>query len=84
MKNVTTKQKIAVLGAVMYTTIIGVGMYLMQLSGATYGQPKMVNTLWVIEITLTAITVFFTVKYSSGVNHSVIHLFKKRERIAYI
>ena len=65
MKNVTTKQKIAVLGAVTYTTIIGVGMYLMQLSGATYGQPKMVNTLWVVEITLTAITVFFTVKYFS-------------------
>jgi len=51
---------------VLYTAIIGLGMYITyHLNGVTYGNPEMVQTLWVIEIILSSLTIFITVKYFS-------------------
>jgi len=66
MENVNIKQKVALIGAVLYTIIIGIGMYIsFHINGVFYGTAEMVNTLWYIEIVLTILTIFITVKYFS-------------------
>jgi len=66
MKSFTNKQKIALLGAVLYSVIIGIGMYILfHINGVTYGSAEMVNTLWYIEIVLTLLTLFITIKHFS-------------------
>ncbi len=66
MENLQKKQKTALLGAVIYTIIIGIGMYISyHIKGIGYESPKMMNTLWLIEIVLTLWTIFLTVKFFS-------------------
>jgi len=55
MNELTQKQKIGLLGFLLYTIIIGVGMYTsFHIYGNDYGSPKLVNTLWFFEIILIA------------------------------
>ena len=66
MKNLNKQQKTSLVGFVLYTLIIGIGMFTSyHINGADYGNPKMVETLWAFEILLTLLTVFITVKYFS-------------------
>ena len=47
MNELTQKQKIGLLGFLLYTIIIGVGMYTsFQIYGNDYGSTKLVNTLF--------------------------------------
>ena len=62
----TSKQKIAIFAAVLYTFVIGIGMYIIfHINGVGYGEPNMVNTLWYFEIILSLIAIVTTVKYFS-------------------
>lgn len=66
MKNLTSKQKISLLGFVLYTVIIGIGMFTSyHVNGNDYGSPELVNTLWFFEIILTVLTVYIVTKYFS-------------------
>jgi len=66
MKNLRGKQKVAIIGAILYTIIIGIGMYIsFHINGISYGRAEMVNTLWYIEIVLSILTIFITIKYFS-------------------
>ncbi|MCP4141977.1 MAG: CPBP family intramembrane metalloprotease [Chloroflexi bacterium] len=58
--------KIALIAAILYTAFIGFGMYYMKnINLTTYGKPEMVNTLWWVEIVLTAITLYVVIKFFS-------------------
>jgi membrane protease YdiL (CAAX protease family) len=58
------KPRIALLTALLYTTVTGLGMWLMKRStGFSYGQPEMIYTMWWVEIILSAITIFVTLRY---------------------
>lgn len=66
MKNLTSlsKPQIAIIAAVLYTAIMGMGMfYLKTFMGITYGQPAMMNLFWFILILLNAINVFWVTRY---------------------
>lgn len=66
MNLLTNKQKVAVLGAFLYTFIIGVGMFTsFHINGVVYGEPNMVDTLWYFEIILSLLAIVITVKYFS-------------------
>ena len=54
----------AIAAAVLYTAIMGIGMFYMKtFMGITYGQPEMMNLFWFILIILNAINVFWVTRY---------------------
>lgn len=62
--NEAKKKKISIIAAILYTTVIGLGMYISYyVNGISYASPELVNTLWYIEIVLTLISLFFATKY---------------------
>ena len=66
MNLLTKKQKIAVLGAFLYTLIMSVAMYIsFHINGVEYGEPNMVDTLWYFEIILSLFAIVITVRYFS-------------------
>lgn len=59
-----SKPKLALVAAVLYTAIMGLGMfYLKTFMGITYGDPAMMNLFWFILILLNAINVFWVTRY---------------------
>ena len=59
-----SKPKIAIAAAVLYTVIMGIGMFYMKtFLGITYGQPEMMNLFWFILIILNVINVFWVIRY---------------------
>ena len=61
-----SKPKIAIVAAVIYTAIMGIGMFYMKtFMGITYGQPEMMNLFWFILIILNAINAFWVTRYFS-------------------
>lgn len=59
-----SKPKIAVLAALIYTAIMGIGMFYMKtFMGITYGQPEMMNLFWFILIILNILNVFWVTRY---------------------
>ncbi|WP_166417304.1 CPBP family intramembrane glutamic endopeptidase [Cochlodiniinecator piscidefendens] len=50
---------------VLYTLVIGIGMYLASSAGHNYGTPELMKTLWWVEIILTTIAIGATWRYAS-------------------
>lgn len=66
MKILISKQKVALTGAVIYTLLIGLGMFIsFHVRGISYDNPKIMNTLGVVEILLTLWTLFLGMRYFS-------------------
>jgi uncharacterized protein len=62
--NSFSKPKIAIVAAVIYTVIMGIGMFYMKtFLGITYGDPAMMNLFWLILIIVNAINVFWVTRY---------------------
>ncbi len=79
MNNLLKKHKIALLGALIYTIIIGAGMYISyHIKGIGYESPKIMHTLWWVEIILTLWTIFLTVKFFSWKEVGFVKLDKKQ------
>ncbi len=79
MNSLLKKQKIALLGALIYTIIIGAGMYISyHIKGIGYESPKIINTLWWVEIILTLWTIFLAVKFFSWKEIGFVKLDKKQ------
>ena len=55
--------EIAVLMAVLFTFIFGIGIYALSVSPHSYGEPEMGRVLWWTQIILVGITLFFVFKY---------------------
>jgi membrane protease YdiL (CAAX protease family) len=61
-----SKPQIAIVAAVIYTGIMGIGMFYMKtFMGISYGQPEMMNLFWFILIIVNAINVFWVTRYFS-------------------
>jgi membrane protease YdiL (CAAX protease family) len=59
-----SKPKIAICAAVIYTAIMGIGMFYMKtFLGITYGDPAMMNLFWFILIIVNALNVFWVTRY---------------------
>jgi len=59
-----SKPKIAIAAALIYTVIMGIGMFYMKtFMGITYGDPAMMNLFWAILIILNGINVFWVTRY---------------------
>jgi membrane protease YdiL (CAAX protease family) len=59
-----SKPKLAIVAAVIYTAIMGIGMfYLKTFLGITYGDPAMMNLFWFVLIIVNAINVFWVTRY---------------------
>ncbi|MBD1858751.1 MULTISPECIES: CPBP family intramembrane glutamic endopeptidase [Leptolyngbya] len=64
--NSFSKPQIAIVAAVLYTAIMGIGMFYMKtFMGINYGQPEMMNLLWFILIMLNIVNVFWVTRYFS-------------------
>ncbi|MBS9778747.1 MAG: CPBP family intramembrane metalloprotease [Campylobacteraceae bacterium] len=64
MKNLTQKQKIALISAVIYTVLIGIGMYTsLHVNGISYDSPRMPETLIWFEIIMSIFALFMAKKY---------------------
>ncbi|MBN8564566.1 MAG: CPBP family intramembrane metalloprotease [Leptolyngbya sp. UWPOB_LEPTO1] len=64
--NSFSKPQIAIVAAVLYTAIMGIGMFYMKtFMGITYGQPEMMNLLWFILILLNIVNIFWVTRYFS-------------------
>lgn len=73
------RQKIALLGALIYTIIIGIGMYISyDIKGISYENPQIMNTLWWVEVILTLWTIFLTMKFFSWKEIGFVRLDKKQ------
>lgn len=60
----TNKPTLALFTALLYTAVIGAGMYVVHHRyGSSYGEPEMVNVLWAVEIILTLIAIFAVQRY---------------------
>ncbi len=69
------KQKIAVLAALVYTSLMAVGMLTVgQIVGSTYGDPEMAKTLIYFEMVMTIFALGIYLKYFKGAS------FKKTNR----
>ncbi|MCG9892991.1 MAG: CPBP family intramembrane metalloprotease [Thermosynechococcaceae cyanobacterium MS004] len=61
-----SKPKIAIVAAVLYTAIMGIGMFYMKaFLGITYGDPAMMNLFWFILIILNGLNIFWVTRYFS-------------------
>lgn len=61
-----SRPKIAIAAAVLYTAIMGIGMFYMKtFMGISYGQPEMMNLFWFIMIILNVLNVFWVTRYFS-------------------
>lgn len=61
-----SKPKIAIIAAVLYTAIMGVGMFYMKaFLDITYGDPAMMNLFWFILIILNGLNIFWVTRYFS-------------------
>ncbi|MBS9774337.1 MAG: CPBP family intramembrane metalloprotease [Tenacibaculum sp.] len=79
MNNLTKKQKIALFGSVIYTALIGIGMYVSyHIRGIDYHNNKIMNTLWVSEVLMTLWTIFLTLKYFSWKEVGFVKVDKKQ------
>ncbi len=59
-----SKPKIAVLAALLYTAIMGIGMFYMKtFRGITYGAPEMMTVFWFILLGLNFLNVFWVTRY---------------------
>ncbi|MBS9779710.1 MAG: CPBP family intramembrane metalloprotease [Moraxellaceae bacterium] len=64
MKNLTQKQKIALIASVIYTALIGAGMYTsLHINGIPYDSPRMPETLLWFEIIMTIFALLVAKKY---------------------
>ncbi len=64
MKNLTQKQKIALISTVIYTALIGIGMYTsLHVNGISYDSPRMPETLIWFEIIMSIFALFMAKKY---------------------
>lgn len=79
MGELTNRQKISLMGAIIYTAIIGVGMFIsFHIRGISYESPKIMDTLWVVEVILALWVIFLTVKYFSWKEVGFVKLDKKQ------
>ncbi len=61
-----SKPKIAILAAILYTAVMGVGMFYMKtVRGITYGAPEMMTVFWIILLGLNLLNVFWVTRYFS-------------------
>lgn len=59
-----SKPKIAIFAALIYTAIMGFGMFYMKnFRGISYEQPEMTTVFWFVLLVLNAINVFFVIRY---------------------
>ncbi len=66
MKSLTHKQKIALIASVIYTALIGAGMYTsFHINGVHYNNPRMPETLLWFEIVMTVFALLVAKKYFS-------------------
>ena len=66
MNNKNFNLKISLLAAIVYITIMGIGMYIMHsIMGDTYGTPGMMNTMIWVEVVLSLLAIIFISRYSS-------------------
>ncbi len=62
-----SKQKISIIGAVVYTTIIALGMFdSYYIRGISYDNPKIMNTLWIVEILASLLVIFLPLNIFRG------------------
>jgi membrane protease YdiL (CAAX protease family) len=62
--NSSSKPKIAVLAAVIYTVVMGVAMFYMKaFRGITYGAPEMMTVFWIVLLGLNLLNVFWVTRY---------------------
>lgn len=61
-----SKPKIAVLAALIYTAVMGGGMFYMKaVRGITYGDPDMMTVFWIVLLGLNLLNVFWVTRYFS-------------------
>lgn len=66
MRNLTQKQKIALIASVIYTALIGAGMFTsFHINGIPYSSPRMPETLLWFEIVMTIFALLVAKKYFS-------------------
>jgi membrane protease YdiL (CAAX protease family) len=62
--NSSSKPKIAVLAAVIYTVVMGVAMFYMnEFQGITYGEPQMLSVLWIPLVVLNLLNGFWVIRH---------------------
>lgn len=61
-----SKPQIAVLAALLYTAVMGAGMfYMKEFRGISYGAPEMMTVFWIILLGLNLLNVFWVTRYFS-------------------
>ncbi|PID62520.1 MAG: hypothetical protein CSB44_03625 [Gammaproteobacteria bacterium] len=66
MTNITQKQKVALVSAVVYTALIGAGMFTsLHINGIPYESPRMPETLIWFEVVMTVFALWVAKRYFS-------------------
>jgi len=80
IKTKTEDQKNALVLAILYTIIIGIGMYIsLHWAGYQYGNPKFVRVLFWVEIVLLALSLFWVKTYYSWTSIGLAKITNKKE-----